>query len=117
MLSSCWSACRDGGCFLPQAFLVFQDDHKLSLDELHRKYGTDLSRVGRLCFPSLLALISKGTVSAQNTSQREIWVVWFFLFLFNLPSSSEVSQALRELLSSKILLFVLPLYSPAAIFR
>ncbi|KAF1663493.1 Sodium/potassium-transporting ATPase subunit alpha-1, partial [Aptenodytes patagonicus] len=23
---------------------VFQDDHKLSLDELHRKYGTDLSR-------------------------------------------------------------------------
>lgn len=25
--------------------LFLQDDHKLSLDELHRKYGTDLSRV------------------------------------------------------------------------
>lgn len=39
----------------PHLLLVFQDDHKLSLDELHRKYGTDLSRVGRLCFLSLLA--------------------------------------------------------------
>lgn len=40
-----------------QPFIVFQDDHKLSLDELHRKYGTDLNRVGKLCFPSLLAVI------------------------------------------------------------
>lgn len=28
--------------------LCAQDDHKLTLDELHRKYGTDLSRVSSL---------------------------------------------------------------------
>lgn len=71
-----------GSVVTPHLFLVFQDDHKLSLDELHRKYGTDLSRVSRLCFPSLFALIGKGAVSAQSTSQREIWVVCFFSFFF-----------------------------------
>lgn len=27
---------------------MFQDDHKLTLDQLHQKYGTDLNRVSVL---------------------------------------------------------------------
>lgn len=40
---------------------VSMDDHKLSLDELHRKYGTDLSRV--CCPVSLLWDHSLGPLS------------------------------------------------------
>lgn len=87
---NCWALFSDS--FLFQLF-VFQDDHKLSLDELHRKYGTDLNRVGKHCIPSFFALIWKETATAQSISQREIWVVWFwydgfFLFVLSLPSSS-----------------------------
>lgn len=30
--------------------ISMKDDHKLSLDELHRKYGTDLSKVIKLVY-------------------------------------------------------------------
>lgn len=92
-----WTCWAFADLFPPRPFLVFQDDHKLSLDELHRKYGTDLSRVGRLCFPSFLALIWKGSVLAQSTSRREIRVVWFFSPLFCLISPPPVKlPRLRE---------------------
>lgn len=30
-----------------KSYLPLQDDHKLTLDELHYKYGTDINRVSR----------------------------------------------------------------------
>lgn len=33
--------------FLLSSYFSLKDDHKLSLDELHRKYGSDLERVSR----------------------------------------------------------------------
>lgn len=33
--------------FLLSSYFSLKDDHKLTLDELHRKYGSDLERVSR----------------------------------------------------------------------
>lgn len=32
---------------MSKSYLPLQDDHKLTLDELHHKYGTDINRVSR----------------------------------------------------------------------
>lgn len=41
------------GTEISRIFSFTQDDHKLTLDELHRKYGTDLTRVSLVkCYES-----------------------------------------------------------------
>lgn len=82
---NCWALFSDS--FLFQLF-VFQDDHKLSLDELHRKYGTDLNRVGKHCIPSFFAL-KRNSHSSEHFTKRDlgglILVWWFFSFCVKSP--------------------------------
>lgn len=73
---------------MPPAFLhvSLQDDHKLTLDELHRKYGTDLNNVSEIKRGNKLYYVSVFecvlpemcyTCSFKSHTEMQIWQLVF----------------------------------------
>uniref|UniRef100_A0A8C6YJS4 Sodium/potassium-transporting ATPase subunit alpha n=1 Tax=Naja naja TaxID=35670 RepID=A0A8C6YJS4_NAJNA len=61
---------------------VSLDDHKLSLDELHRKYGTDLSRVSWDCPLRAAEILARDGPNALTPLPQPEWVKFCPLLCF-----------------------------------
>lgn len=69
-----WATCLR---FLLTLFNL-QDDHKLTLDELHRKYSTDLSRVSSQSSVGISWWILESKTTPRNLSKLPLGVLFFF---------------------------------------